>query len=70
MNVPTIRQYIKKNVSQAMLNYLGYRSMSAPIDLQYLIGWWPLNGNANDYSGNDNDGVQANVTFYSTYPST
>ena len=70
MNVPTIRQYIKKNVSQAMLNYLGYRSMSAPIDLQYLIGWWPLNGNANDSSGNDNDGVQANVTFYSTYPST
>ena len=23
----------------------------APITLQNLVGWWPLNGNANDYSG-------------------
>ncbi|MDE1851715.1 MAG: hypothetical protein KGH69_03450 [Candidatus Micrarchaeota archaeon] len=27
----------------------------APIDLQHLIGWWPLNGNANDYSGFNNN---------------
>jgi len=25
----------------------------APIDLQHLVAWWPLNGNANDYSGNN-----------------
>ncbi len=25
----------------------------APIDINHLIGWWPLNGNANDYSGNE-----------------
>ncbi|MEM3247640.1 MAG: LamG domain-containing protein [Candidatus Micrarchaeaceae archaeon] len=35
----------------------------APIDLQNLGGWWPLNGNANDYSGNGNNGVPSNVMF-------
>jgi len=25
----------------------------APIDLQHLVAWWSLNGNANDYSGNN-----------------
>ncbi len=35
----------------------------APVKLQSLLGWWPLNGNANDYSGNNNDGVASNTTF-------
>jgi hypothetical protein len=35
----------------------------APIDLQNLVGWWPLNGNANDYSGNGNNGTPVNVIF-------
>jgi len=40
----------------------------APVDLQNLVGWWPLNGNANDYSGNDNNGVPtANVIFVSNW---
>ncbi len=34
-----------------------------PIDLQNLVGWWPLNGNANDYSGNGNNGTPVNVIF-------
>ncbi|MGC8648572.1 MAG: hypothetical protein ACP5SJ_03745, partial [Candidatus Micrarchaeia archaeon] len=37
----------------------------APIDLQNLVGWWPLNGNANDYSGNGNNGAPTNVIFTS-----
>ena len=28
-----------------------------------LAGWWPLNGNANDYSGNLNNGVATSI-FY------
>ncbi|MGC8670184.1 MAG: hypothetical protein ACP5TL_03475, partial [Candidatus Micrarchaeia archaeon] len=39
----------------------------APIDLQNLVGWWPLNGNANDYSGNGNNGVPSNVMFVSNW---
>ncbi len=34
-----------------------------PVDLQHIIAWYPLNGNANDYSGNKNDGLPENVTF-------
>ncbi|MEM3827486.1 MAG: LamG domain-containing protein, partial [Candidatus Micrarchaeaceae archaeon] len=39
----------------------------APIDLQSLIGWWPLNGNANDYSGNDNNGQATGVTYVTNW---
>ena len=41
----------------------------APINVNNLVGWWPLNGNANDYSGNDNNGVSANVTYTSAWTS-
>jgi hypothetical protein len=39
----------------------------APITLQNLIGWWPLNGDARDYSGNNNNGVPTNVAFTTSY---
>jgi len=39
----------------------------APIDLQHLVAWWPLNGNANDYSGNGNNGQASNVNFVSNW---
>ncbi len=39
----------------------------APIDLQNLVGWWPLNGNANDYSGNGNNGVPTNVVYTNSW---
>ncbi|MCL5239401.1 MAG: LamG domain-containing protein [Candidatus Marsarchaeota archaeon] len=35
----------------------------APIKPQNLVAWWPLNGNANDYSGNNNNGVPSGVTY-------
>ncbi len=41
----------------------------APIDLQNLVGWWPLDGNANDYSGNGNNGVPSRVTYTSSWES-
>ena len=43
----------------------------APADLQDLMAWWPLNGNANDYSGNLQNGHASNVIptgiWYNTY---
>jgi len=39
----------------------------APSPLQNLMVWWPLNGNSNDYSGNNNNGVPTSVTFTSQY---
>ena len=35
-----------------------------PIKIQNLVGWWPLNGNANDYSGNGNNGVPTSGVSY------
>ena len=37
---------------------------AAPVDLRYLVGWWPLNGNGNDYSGDNNNGYTYN-SYYS-----
>jgi hypothetical protein len=39
----------------------------APVRLQNLVGWWPLNGDAKDYSGNNNHGTIYNVTFVQNY---
>ena len=41
----------------------------APVRPQNLTGWWPLNGNANDYSGNGNNGQLNGVTFSSSWES-
>ena len=41
----------------------------APIDPMYLVGWWPLNGNSNDYSGNNNNGQAYNVIYTGSWTS-
>ena len=35
----------------------------APVRPQNILGWWPLNGNANDYSGNNYNGQTNKVVF-------
>ncbi|MDE1851121.1 MAG: LamG domain-containing protein [Candidatus Micrarchaeota archaeon] len=40
-----------------------------PIDIQHLVGWWPLNGNANDYSGNNNQGTPTSVVWNANWQS-
>ena len=42
---------------------LGYAGL--PVSTNGLIAWLPLDGNANDYSGNNNNGVATNVNFVS-----
>ncbi|MDE1822749.1 MAG: hypothetical protein KGH50_00290 [Candidatus Micrarchaeota archaeon] len=39
----------------------------APVTLQYLLGWWPMNGDAIDYSGNNNNGNAINVSWSTTW---
>ena len=41
----------------------------APINLQNLVAWWPLNGNANDYSNNDNSGTATGVLYTTNWES-
>ena len=41
----------------------------APIRPQNLVGWWPLNGNLNDYSGNNNNGATYGLTYTSSWES-
>ncbi len=38
-----------------------------PLVLQNLVGWWPLNGNAQDYSGNKYNALTANVGYFTTW---
>ena len=40
-----------------------------PMPTQNLVGWWPLNGDANDYSGNNNNGALHNVAMNSSWTS-
>jgi hypothetical protein len=39
----------------------------APIKIRNLIGWWPLNGDTKDYSGNGNTGVPTAVSYLTQY---
>jgi hypothetical protein len=41
----------------------------APIRPQNIVGWWPLNGNAQDYSGNNNNGQASGITYISSWTS-
>lgn len=41
----------------------------APIDPYHIVGWWPLNGDTNDYSGNNNGGAPTNVIYTSSWMS-
>ncbi len=34
-----------------------------PVAVNSMVGWWPLDGNANDYSGNGDTGTATNVIY-------
>ncbi|MDE1828123.1 MAG: LamG domain-containing protein [Candidatus Micrarchaeota archaeon] len=39
----------------------------APIQLRNIVGWWPLNGNQNDYSGDLQNGVANSISYTSSW---
>jgi len=41
----------------------------APVRPQNITVWWPLNGNENDYSSNNNNGQPSGITFTSSWTS-
>jgi hypothetical protein len=52
----------------ALLNLAGgafAQTIPSYVPTNGLVGWWPFNGNANDESGNENNGTAANVEFTS-----
>jgi hypothetical protein len=51
--------------SQAMQLYQA-GMYGVPTNMTNLIGWWPLNGNPNDYSGYFNLGAPTNVVYQNT----
>ena len=63
-------QIYNASLSQSEIQALYQEGIGgAPINVNNLVGWWPLNGNANDYSGYGNDGTAANVTYTSAWTS-
>ncbi len=41
----------------------------APIYLQHLVGWWPINGDTLDYSGNNNNGGSTTIAYNGSWTS-
>lgn len=51
-------------LSAAQIQYLYSEGrFSPPLSGSNLIGWWPLQGNANDYSGHNNNGITTNIQW-------
>ena len=38
-------------------SFLSYSQLPSHIPEQALVAWWPLDGNVNDLSGNNNNGI-------------
>ena len=56
-NIANLQIY-NTSLSSNEIQYLYSEGIGgAPVNLEYLVGWWPLNGNANDYSGDNINGV-------------
>ncbi len=57
-------QLYKTALSASQLNALYMEGVDAPpAQSADLVGWWPLNGNTNDYSGNGYTGTPSNITY-------
>jgi len=61
-------QIYNASLSQAEVNALYQEGIGgAPIRPQNIAGWWPLNGNLNDYSGNNNNGQATGIIYSSSW---
>ena len=61
-------QVYNTSLSQSEVQALYLKGIGgAPVDPTHLVGWWPLNGNAQDYSGLGYGGTPAGVSYNSTW---
>ena len=67
VSISNVQMY-NASLSSSAVNSLYQEGIGgAPINLQNLVGWWPLDGNANDYSGNNYYGITTNVIFTNSW---
>ncbi|MDE1824531.1 MAG: LamG domain-containing protein [Candidatus Micrarchaeota archaeon] len=63
-------QIYNRSLSQGAIQALYKEGIGgAPIDLQDLVAWYQLNGDANDYSGNGYQGIPTNVIWNANWQS-
>ena len=51
------------NILFALITTFGYSQVPNYVPTNGLVGWWPFNGNANDESGNGNNGTVNGATL-------
>lgn len=56
----------QSQVSQLFLEGVG----GVPLSPEYMEGWWPLNGNPNDYSGDGFNGAANGIAYSTTWINT
>lgn len=57
-------QWYSSTLSQPQITALYNSGLTgAPVNSISIMGWWPLNGNLNDYSGFQNTGVSNDLAF-------
>jgi hypothetical protein len=60
-------QVYNTSMSDTEVNVLYKKGIgAAPLRIQNLVAWWPLNGDAKDYSGNGNDGIPSSGVSYTS----
>jgi hypothetical protein len=57
-----VRAYATNSIGTTYGNEITFNTKAA-VPSDGLVGWWPFNGNANDESGNGNDGVVNGATL-------
>ena len=61
-------QIYNTSLTSNEISYVYFEGLGgAPVDVIDLAGWWPLNGNTNDYSGNNHNGLPENIRFNGTW---
>jgi len=64
-------QIYNQSLSSNQINQLYREGIGGiPIFSANLVGWWPLNGNPNDYSGFSNNAAPAGNVLYTSFAST